>query len=171
MSRSLLALAAFVASTVATFNIDSTPNAVGICYSVWHSLGYSGTPPPDITDIQHGIGSFAPQPAWHFWGRPAGGYYGGGDRTVLDRHFSQISGAGIEFIVIDATNLVVRQRSFELLLDYHNLIRIRDMEGTEWACLPSLRTFSSTKCRFRDLLASQRECTWTFPVIYELKLN
>lgn len=64
-------------------------------------------------------------------GRPEGGYYAGGDRGVLARHFSQISGAGIgtsfvrsesniectivaesfdhaDFIVIDATNLQVR---------------------------------------------------------------
>lgn len=100
-------LIAFTSWATATFDIDNTTNAVGICYSVCHSLGYSGTPPPDITEIEQGDGSFAPQGAWHFWGRPDGGYYGGGDCNVLDRHFSQISGAGIDFIVIDATNLQV----------------------------------------------------------------
>jgi hypothetical protein len=80
---------------------------LAIFYSVWHSLGYTGSPPPDITEIEQGIGSFAPQGAWHFWGQPDGGYYGGGNRSILDRHFAQISGAGIDFIVIDATNLEV----------------------------------------------------------------
>lgn len=98
-------LAAFAAQVSALFDIDSTPNAVAVCYSVWHSLAPS--PPPDITDIQKGIGSYGPQGQFHFWGRPDGGYYAGGDRTVLDRHFSQISGAGIDFIVIDATNCEV----------------------------------------------------------------
>ncbi|KAI1324102.1 hypothetical protein F5Y16DRAFT_315869 [Xylariaceae sp. FL0255] len=102
LATSVLAAAAQAA---AVFDIDSSPNAVGICYSVWHSLGYDNGSPPDISDIEVGIGSFAPQPDWHWWGRPDGGYYQGGNTTVLDRHFSQITGAGIDFIVIDATNL------------------------------------------------------------------
>lgn len=107
MWPSLLAVAAFAGLSLATFDINLSPNAVAICYSVWHSLGYTGLQPPDITEIEQGQGAFAPQGAWHFWGRPDGGYYGGGDRDVLDRHFAQISGAGIDFIVIDATNLQV----------------------------------------------------------------
>ena len=103
--------AALAATCLATFDIDNSPNAVGICYSVWHSLGYTGSPPPDITDIEQGDGSFAPPGAWHFWGEPHCGYYGGGNRTVLDRHFSQISGAGIDFIVIDATNCQVCEKT------------------------------------------------------------
>jgi multidrug transporter EmrE-like cation transporter len=43
MWTSTLLLAAFAAKTFALFNLDNAPNAVGICYSVWHSLGYSGT--------------------------------------------------------------------------------------------------------------------------------
>ena len=108
MSSSVfLAIAVLTALSLATLDIDTSSNAVGICYSVWHSLGYTGSQPPDITEIEQGIGSFAPQGAWHFWGRPDGGYYGGGDRGVLNRHFTQISGAGIDFIVIDATNMQV----------------------------------------------------------------
>jgi hypothetical protein len=108
MSFFLLVLAMLGPRVRATFDIDTSPNVVGVCYSVWHSLGYDGTnAPPDITEIQHGNGSFGPQGAWHFWGRPDGGYYQGGDRNVLDRHFSQISDANIDFIVIDATNLEV----------------------------------------------------------------
>lgn len=111
MSFSFLILAILIAQTLATFDIDSSPNAVGICYSVWHSLGFKGTPPPDITEIENGNGKFAGQTAFHFWGRPDGGYYGGDNRGVFRRHFSQISDAKIDFIVIDATNLVVRGRS------------------------------------------------------------
>jgi hypothetical protein len=111
MSLSFLILAVLIARTLAAFDIDRSPNAVGICYSVWHSLGFTGKPPPDITEIKNGNGTFAGQSAWHFWGRPDGGYYGGGDRGVLKRHFSEISDAKIDFIVIDATNLQVRGRS------------------------------------------------------------
>ncbi|ERF73826.1 hypothetical protein EPUS_05531 [Endocarpon pusillum Z07020] len=105
MYFSFLILAVLLARVLAVFNIDSSPNAVGICYSVWHSLGFKGPQPPDITEIENGRGSFAGRTAWHFWGRPAGGYYGGGNRNVLKRHFSQLSDAKVDFIVIDATNL------------------------------------------------------------------
>ena len=111
MYFSFLILAVLLARVLAVFDIDSSPNAVGICYSVWHSLAFTGTPPPDITEIENGNGRFAGQTAWHFWGRPAGGYYGGGDRGVLKRHFSELSDAKIDFIVIDATNLQVCERS------------------------------------------------------------
>lgn len=111
MSFLLLTLAVLVARALAVFDIDSCPNAVGVCYSVWHSLGYKGTPPPDITEIRNGTGNYAGQGQWHFWGRPDGGYYHGSNRSVLRRHFHQISEAGIDFIVIDATNLVVRVKS------------------------------------------------------------
>lgn len=109
MRCSSFALAALVAESFAAFNLDTASSAVGICYSVWHSLGYDGSQPPDITEILIGnpnVG-FGPQGAWHYWGRPEGGYYAGSDRAVLGRHFNQISGAGVDFIVIDATNLVV----------------------------------------------------------------
>ncbi|KAJ3554412.1 hypothetical protein NPX13_g10618 [Xylaria arbuscula] len=105
--RRCLAITVAIATTqaAAVFDIDSNPNTVGICYSVWHSLGYDNGAPPDISEIETGNGDFAPYPSWHWWGRPDGGYYAGGDASVLSRHFSQISGAGIDFVVIDATNL------------------------------------------------------------------
>ena len=104
----LLAALAATRAVLATFDIDTTPNAVAICYSVWHSLTLAAAnPPPDITDIENGIGGFGPQSAFHYWGRPDGGYYGGGDRGVLDRHFAQMSDAGIDFVVVDATNCAV----------------------------------------------------------------
>jgi hypothetical protein len=51
----LLALALLSA---AQFNLDAYRDAVGICYAVWHSLGYNGTQPPDITEIQAGRGNY-----------------------------------------------------------------------------------------------------------------
>lgn len=104
----VLAFAASAGCALAQFNLDESSNAVGICYSVWHDLAYDGSQPPDIVEITEvGNGNFAGQGAWHWWGRPEGNYYGGGDRAVLGRHFSQLSGAGVDFIAIDATNLVV----------------------------------------------------------------
>lgn len=110
---SLLVFTGLAAQVLAQFNLDESSNAVGICYSVWHDLAYDGSQPPDIIEItEAGNGNFAGQGAWHWWGRPEGDYYGGGDRAVLSRHFQQISGAGVDFIAIDATNLIVSTATY-----------------------------------------------------------
>lgn len=140
MSYILLFIALFFTNTLALTNLDTTKNNVGICYSVWHSLGYpEGSPdPPDITEILHGRGQFAGQQQWHFWGRPAGGYYRTSQRHILRRHFQQISDAGIDFIVIDATNLNVR--FLIRLLAQSNSSRATEI--TKRACSPALPTIS-----------------------------
>lgn len=108
LRSTVIAFTAFTIEALAQFNLDESSNAVGICYSVWHDLAYDGSQPPDIVEITEvGNGNFAGQGAWHWWGRPEGNYYGGGDRAVLGRHFQQLSGAGVDFIAVDATNLVV----------------------------------------------------------------
>jgi hypothetical protein len=46
-------LLALASASVGQFNLGASNNAVGICYSVWHSLGFQpGMQPPDITEIQ-----------------------------------------------------------------------------------------------------------------------
>lgn len=168
MWPSALVLGAFVVKALAALNLDSSSNAVGICYSVWHSLGFDGSQPPDITEILIGNPdvSFGSQGAWHYWGRPEGGYYAGSDRAVLGRHFNQISGAGIDFIVIDATNLVVSripidnarhhliQRFIWLTILFHYS---RDMVATRLVFSLSLLMSSLMRCSFDEALARLRE--------------
>lgn len=41
MGRCLaIALAIATSQAAALFDIDSNPNVAGICYSLWHSMGY-----------------------------------------------------------------------------------------------------------------------------------
>jgi hypothetical protein len=91
--------------------LDATPDAVGVCYSVWLNLAVGvGQPIYDNTDLLRQATESGQAPAWgpvnwwHHWGRPAGGYYRSDDRNVLDRHFRQLSDARIDFIIVDATN-------------------------------------------------------------------
>jgi hypothetical protein len=163
MWSSALFIAAFAGKALAAFDLDGATSAVGICYSVWHSLGYDGSQPPDITEILIGNPdvAFGPQGAWHYWGRPEGGYYAGSDRAVLDRHFSQISGAGIDFIVIDATNLVVRElitysQSTLSQLPSIDRSKCRAMENMHLASSPSHPMFFWTRCSSAAPPAKQR---------------
>ena len=82
-------LIALTGLVTANFNIDTTPNAVGIGYSVWHSIGYNGGNPPDIQDIENGQGSYAGQGVFHYWGLPAGNYYAGGLFTYFVKSASR----------------------------------------------------------------------------------
>jgi hypothetical protein len=129
----------------------------------WASATPSGTvwatPARDITEILTGNPnvSFGPQGSWHWWGRPEGDYYAGSNRGILARHFGQISGAGIDFIVIDATNLVVSP-SIELQ-EGGGLTGddIRDMVATLPVCSPSQPISSSTRCWSSAQPATLRE--------------
>ncbi|RMI45001.1 hypothetical protein EBN88_04215 [Streptomyces triticirhizae] len=93
-------------------DLDNTPDAVGICYSVWHNLAVGpGRPIHDNTEILHAANSTGQPPQWgplhafHYWGRPERGYYRGDDAGVLRHHFRQLAEARIDFIAIDATNI------------------------------------------------------------------
>jgi hypothetical protein len=68
IAATLSSLLALASVSVAQFDLGASKNAVGIGYSVWHSLAYKqgGTQPPDITQIQAGDGSFKGVGAWHF---------------------------------------------------------------------------------------------------------
>lgn len=92
--------------------LDNTADAVGICYSVWHNLAVgSGRTIYDNTDILATAQATGNPPAWgplnafHYWGRPATGYYRSDDAAVLRTHASQLSAARIDFVVVDATNV------------------------------------------------------------------
>ncbi|MEV0847684.1 hypothetical protein AB0J21_17745 [Streptomyces sp. NPDC049954] len=92
--------------------LDDTPDAVGICYSVWHNLAVgNGQTVYDNTEILNAARSTGNPPAWgplnafHYWGRPAPGYYRPDDPAVLRTHASQLSSARVDFVVVDATNV------------------------------------------------------------------
>ncbi|MFI0938481.1 hypothetical protein [Streptomyces sp. NPDC021020] len=92
--------------------LDSTADAVGICYSIWHNLAAGpGRTVYDNTDILSTAQATGNPPAWgplnafHYWGRPATGYYRSDDTAVLRAHASQLSAARVDFIAVDATNV------------------------------------------------------------------
>ncbi|MEE4545092.1 hypothetical protein V2S66_24380 [Streptomyces sp. V4-01] len=100
------------ALTAGPLVLDGTVDAVGICYSVWHNLAagpgvavYDNT---DILNTSHATGNppaWGPLNAFHYWGRPATGYYRSDDVAVLRTHASQLSSARVDFVVVDATNV------------------------------------------------------------------
>ncbi len=95
-----------------TLGLDITDKSdvVGICYSIWfdYILG-SGTAPVEnwanITEILAGNQSWGGPTQFHYWAKPEAGYYRSSDRTVIRRHMTQLYTAGVDFIILDHTNL------------------------------------------------------------------
>ena len=87
---------------------------VGIFYFLWH--GQHGTAGPyNIYEISQKSGATKSQSNWlragggelnefHFWSEPLWGYYTSSDTWVHRKNIQMLMAAGIDFLVIDATN-------------------------------------------------------------------
>ena len=115
--------AASKGNTVDTVTVTATPtegNALGlditdktdlvsICYSVWFDaiLGTSGGTVDNwhnITEILAGNQQWGGSPSFHYWAKPALGYYASSNKAVIRTHMTQLYTAGVDFIIIDLTN-------------------------------------------------------------------
>ena len=91
-------------------DITDKTDLISICYSVWfdYILG-SGTEPVtdwyNVTEVQAGLKEWGPSPAFHYWAKPAQGYYRSSDVNVIRTHMTQLYAAGVDFIILDHTNL------------------------------------------------------------------
>jgi hypothetical protein len=101
---------------------------VGIFYFVWHgALGYDRQLPPRADEgIQPKLPSdtvspydntkllaanpdnpkWGPVSAMHYWGEPWFGYYLTDDEWVIRKHAQLLSDAGVDVILLDATNAI-----------------------------------------------------------------
>ncbi|MDO6431703.1 hypothetical protein Q4E93_13955 [Flavitalea sp. BT771] len=102
---------------------------VGVFYFVWHGAhGYDHeTParedegvqdkhpgdtvsPYDITQMLAAHPTdpqYGPSHAYHHWGQPAFGYYVSDDEWVIRRHVQMLSDAGVDVLILDATNALI----------------------------------------------------------------
>ena len=90
-------------------DITNKTDLVSICYSVWFDaiLGVSGSGVDDwnnITEILDGKKDWGPYPSFHYWAKPALGYYSSSNKEVIRTHMTQLYTAGVDFIIIDLTN-------------------------------------------------------------------
>jgi hypothetical protein len=91
-----------------------------IFYYFWHQR--TNYPAPyDISKIIAGKtqpfsdAPFGPSPAFHHWGEPALGYYDIDDEFVLRRHAQMLSDAGVDAIVLDVTNALTYDTTWQKL--------------------------------------------------------
>ena len=108
------------------YGLDITlkTDLVGICYSTWFTaiLGSSKKDPPDNSVILS-----KENPKWtkfyqfHWWAKPALGYYRSDDKEVIRTHMTQLAEMGADYIIIDNTNALA---SWKISSDWENYITI-----------------------------------------------
>ncbi len=89
-------------------DITNRRDLVSICYSTWFNaiLDRGDTPIErwhNVTEIQAGRQDWGPKNAFHYWSKPALGYYRSDERAVIRTHMTQLAEAGVDFIIMDYT--------------------------------------------------------------------
>lgn len=89
-------------------DITKKTDLVAICYTMWFNviLGSGNKEPTNvynISEILAGNGDWGPEHAFHYWGKPALGYYRSTDKKVIRTHMKQLADAGVDFIILDYT--------------------------------------------------------------------
>ncbi len=87
-------------------DITDKSDLVSICYTTWFNAIFDeGDPIYNISEIEAGRQEWGPVNYFHYWGKPAEGYYRSTDKAVIRKHMIQLYTAGVDFIIIDATFL------------------------------------------------------------------
>ena len=95
-----------------TLGLDVTDKTdlVSICYSIWfdyilHKTDTSVEDYNNIAEVLAGQREWGGSPSFHYWSKPALGYYCSSNREVIRTHMTQLYTAGVDFIILDHTNL------------------------------------------------------------------
>lgn len=87
-----------------TYEINYRNDLVGLKYNNWYDFWYSAAGNNgnvyNTANILNGT-----ENKFHYWGKPALGYYKSSDTGVIRQHLQQLADAKIDFIFIDLTNL------------------------------------------------------------------
>ncbi len=97
-------------------DVTHKTDLVSICYSIWfdYVLRQSDTGVDyhhNISQILAGNKDWGNPTAFHYWAKPALGYYCSSNREVIRTHMTQLYAAGVDFIILDHTNLTYGLKS------------------------------------------------------------
>jgi len=134
---------------------------VGIFYFIWHGAhGYDHdhavredegvqdkqpgdtASPYDITQILAANPrnpQYGPRLAFHHWGEPALGYYLPDDEWIIRKHAQMLSDAGVDVIILDATNTFIYLPQLTKLLDTYETLRREGQSTPSFAFIVNTR--------------------------------
>ena len=90
-------------------DITDRYDLVSICYSVWFDgiLGEGSEPVTDfynISEVLAGRQQWGNEGQFHYWGKPAQGYYRSTDKAAIRNNMTLLAEAGVDFVILDYTN-------------------------------------------------------------------
>lgn len=90
-------------------DITNKTDLVSICYSVWFDgiLGEGDEPVSEfynISEVLAGRQEWGNEGQFHYWGKPAQGYYRSTDKKAIRNNMTLLAAANIDFIILDYTN-------------------------------------------------------------------
>ncbi len=89
--------------------LETGKDLISICYSIWFDgvLG-GGTDPVttwyNVTEVLAGKQTWGPSPAFHYWAKPAQGYYRSSDKNAALNNMTLLGEADVDFVILDMTN-------------------------------------------------------------------
>ena len=91
-------------------DITNRQDLVSICYSVWFDgiLGSGNEPVTDfynIAEVLEGKKEWGSVGQFHYWGKPAQGYYRSTDKQAIRNNMTLLAAASIDFIILDMATL------------------------------------------------------------------
>ncbi len=90
---------------------------VGICYSTWFDNALRDDVKPTIIadEEKTNYKNVVPN-RFYYWAEPEPGFYKSSDKAVIRKHMEMLSDAGVDFIILDNTNVRITW-----YLDYENV--------------------------------------------------
>lgn len=89
--------------------INRGDNLVGIHYTSWFDImlgnGANVFRIDKALEMDAENPPYGPLGAWHFWAKPAMGFYRSSNPFVIRKHLEALGRAGIDFIILDDTNM------------------------------------------------------------------
>lgn len=137
---------------------------VGIFYFLWHEHAnrkrHDGEGPYDVSKIvstdpealrRPNSPLWGPIGAYHYWAEPLFGYYQSNDPWVLRRHVTLLTDAGIDVLIIDATNALTYRDKYETLCEVMRKIRADGGQSPQIAFMLNTNARQTAEKLFRDL--------------------
>jgi len=108
------------------YDISDKKDLVAIMYSTWFNPIYKvgNNNPPNISNILAGLESWGSTNQFHYWAKPALGYYRSDDKAVIRKHMIQLEEAGVDFIILDNTNANYNAWGYGEGSYWHNMVTL-----------------------------------------------
>ena len=107
----IIHLEKIIFKTTVGLDITNKKDLISICYTTWftriHGLGTAEPNPRNISEILAGRQEWGSVGQFHYWSKPALGYYRSHDKEVIRQHMTWLAEAKVDFIIIDNTNASV----------------------------------------------------------------